>query len=248
MVRPHCLNTLDGTVLSQCRDRHTNEDWIPFLGQIDRHTPKGKQVHIIADNYAAHKHPNVQRWLTRHKRFQMHYPPTSASWLNMVERFFRDITQQRIRRGVFHSVAELITAIKDYVENNRQPKPFIWTAKACDILQNVTRAKRALNKIASRSFDPSFTHEAESRPLHDFRFAGETIRTEEDGRAESRSKTRRRYSFPPVCIPKLSNISAAVRNRITWLFWRTARVARKIGTRRSCPNGTPKSGWPMSLS
>jgi hypothetical protein len=80
----------------------------------------------------------------------MHYTPTSASWLNMVERFFRDITQQRIRRGVFHSVAELITAIKDYVENhNRQPKPFIWTAKACDILQKVTRAKRALNKIAS---------------------------------------------------------------------------------------------------
>jgi hypothetical protein len=79
----------------------------------------------------------------------MHYTPTSASWLNMVERFFRDITQQRIRRGVFHSVAELITAIKDYVENNRQPKPFIWTAKACDILQNVTRAKRALNEIAS---------------------------------------------------------------------------------------------------
>jgi transposase len=144
------LNTLDGTVLSQCRDRHTNEDWIAFLGQIDRHTPKEKQVHIIADNYAAHKHPNVQRWLTRHKRFQMHYTPTSASWLNMVERFFRDITQQRIRRGVFHSVAELITAIKDYVENhNRQPKPFIWTAKACDILQKVTRAKRALNKIAS---------------------------------------------------------------------------------------------------
>ncbi len=144
------LNTLDGTVLSQCRDRHTHEDWIAFLAQIDRQTPKGKQLHIIADNYAAHKHTNVQRWLARHKRFQMHYTPTSASWLNMVERFFRDITQQRIRRGVFYSVGELITAIKEYVENhNRQPKPFIWTAKASDILQKVTRAKRALHKIAS---------------------------------------------------------------------------------------------------
>lgn len=144
------LNTLDGTVLSQCRDRHTNEDWIAFLRQIDRSTPKDKQVHIIADNYAAHKHINVQRWLGKHKRFQMHYTPTSASWLNMVERFFRDITQQRIRRGVFHSVGELTAAIEEYVEkHNRQPKPFIWTAKASDILQKVTRAQQALNKFAS---------------------------------------------------------------------------------------------------
>jgi len=145
------LNTLDGTVLSQCRDRHTNEDWIAFLGQIHRNTPKDKQIHVIADNYAAHKHPNVQRWLARRKRFHMHYTPTSASWLNMVERFFRHITQQRIRRGVFHSVAELVAAIDAYVENhNRQPKPFIWTAKASDILQKVTRAHRTLNKFAPK--------------------------------------------------------------------------------------------------
>ena len=144
------LNTLDGTVFSQCRDRHTNEDWIALLGQINRHVPKEKQVHIIADHYAAHKHPNVQRWVARHKRFHIHYTHTSASWLKMVERFFRDFTQQRIRRGVFHSVAELINAIQEYVENhNRQPKPFIWTAKASDILQKITRAKRILNKSAS---------------------------------------------------------------------------------------------------
>ena len=144
------LNTLDGTVLSQCRDRHTNEDWIAFLRLIHKQTPAGKQIHIIADNYSAHKHPNVQRWLTRHKRFHLHYTPTSSSWLNMVERFFRDITQNRIRRGVFRSVPELISSIDDYVEqHNRDPKPFIWTAKASDILQKVTRARRSLDKVQS---------------------------------------------------------------------------------------------------
>jgi transposase len=144
------LNTLDGSVLSQCRDRHTNEDWIAFLRLIDKETPKNKQIHIIADNYAAHKHPNVQRWLGKHKRFCVHFTPTSASWLNMVERFFRDITQQRIRRGVFHTVPELIPAINGYVtQHNRSPKPFIWTAKASDILQKVTRARRSLDKVQS---------------------------------------------------------------------------------------------------
>ncbi|MDQ2948125.1 MAG: IS630 family transposase, partial [Acidobacteriota bacterium] len=123
------LNTLDGTVLSQCRDRHTNEEWIAFLRLIDKQTPKDKQLHIIADNYSAHKHPNVQRWLENHPRFHVHYTPTSASWLNMVERFFRDITHNRIRRGAFHSVTQLIAAINDYIaQHNRAPKPFIWTA------------------------------------------------------------------------------------------------------------------------
>jgi transposase len=139
------LNTLDGSVLSQCRDRHTNEDWIAFLRLIDRQTPAEKQVHIIADNYSAHKHPNVERWLARHRRFHMHYTPTSSSWLNMVERFFRDITQKQIRRGVFRSVPELVGAIDHYVaQHNQNPKPFIWTAKASDILQKVTRARRSL--------------------------------------------------------------------------------------------------------
>ena len=144
------LNTLDGTVLSQCRDRHTNEDWIAFLSLIHKQTPARKQIHVIADNYSAHKHPNVQRWLTKHKRFHVHYTPTSSSWLNMVERFFRDITQNQIRRGVFRSVPELITSIESYVaRHNRDPKPFIWTAKASDILQKVTRARRSLNKAQS---------------------------------------------------------------------------------------------------
>lgn len=144
------LNTLDGRVLSQCRERHTNQDWIAFLRLIHRLTPKDKQLHIIADNYATHKHSNVVRWLARHKRFHMHYTPTSASWLNMVERFFRDITHNRIRRGVFRSVPELIDAVEDYVaKHNREPKPFIWTAKASDILQKVSRARRSLDKVRS---------------------------------------------------------------------------------------------------
>jgi transposase len=145
------LNTLTGEVLSQCRPRHTNQDWLAFLRSIDRHTPKDKQIHILADNYSPHKHANVKAWLKRHKRFHMHFTPTSASWLNMVERFFRDITQRRIRRGIFRSVPELIAAIDEYIRNhNRAPKPFIWTAKASDILEKVTRARRTLDKVASK--------------------------------------------------------------------------------------------------
>jgi transposase len=144
------LNVLDGTVLSQCRSHHNHQDWISFLRLLDRQTAKEKTIHVIADNYSAHKHANVQRWLDRHKRFQIHYTPTSASWLNMVERFFRDLTTQRIRRGVFRSVDDLINAIEDYIHNhNQQPKPFIWTAKASDILEKVTRSRRALDKVAS---------------------------------------------------------------------------------------------------
>ncbi len=144
------LNTLNGKVLSQCRDRHTHEDWIAFLRLIDRQTPSDKQIHVIADNFSPHKHPNVQRWLHRHKRFHVHYTPTSSSWLNMVERFFRDITHNRIRRGIFRSVPELITAIEQYIaQHNRDPKPFIWTARASDILEKVTRARRSLDKVHS---------------------------------------------------------------------------------------------------
>jgi transposase len=145
------LNTLTGEVLSQCRPRHTHQDWLAFLRLIAHHTPEDKQIHIIADNYSPHKHPNVKAWLQRHKRFHMHFTPTSASWLNMVERFFRDITQRRIRRGVFRSVAELTDAIEKYIGNhNKAPKPFIWTAKASDILEKVARGRRTLDKVASK--------------------------------------------------------------------------------------------------
>ena len=121
------------------------------VSQEDRsqHT-RAKELHLIVDNYATHKHPEVLAWLARHPRFHIHFTPTSASWLNMVERFFRDITDKRIRRGVFASVAELEAAINDYIAvHNTRPKPFIWTAQASDILAKVTRARAVLNKNTS---------------------------------------------------------------------------------------------------
>ena len=140
------LSTLDGSLISCCQPRHRHEEWLVFLRQIHRETPKGKEVHLICDNYATHKHPRVQAWLAKHPRFHVHFTPTSASWLNMVERFFRDLSTQRLERGVFRSVPELTAAIKDYVTvHNKNPKPFIWTAKAADILQKVIRANRRLS-------------------------------------------------------------------------------------------------------
>jgi transposase len=140
------LNVLDGQVIAQCQKRHRHIEWLKFLRQIERETPKGKALHLIADNYATHKHPVVQAWLARHPRFTMHFTPTSASWLNMVERFFRDITVKRLRRGVFTSVPELVTAIEEYItHHNTNPKAFIWTKSARDILQKVIRANSRLS-------------------------------------------------------------------------------------------------------
>jgi len=140
------LSVLDGQVISQCQQRHRHIEWLKFLKQIDRETPKDKALHLIADNYATHKHPKVQEWLAKHPRITMHFTPTSASWLNMVERFFRDISEKRLRRGVFTSVQELVTAIDEYVaHHNTSPKPFIWTKSARDILQKVIRANNHLS-------------------------------------------------------------------------------------------------------
>ena len=144
------LNTLGGMVISQCMPRHRHQEWLRFLRQIDRETPPALKLHLIADNYATHKHPRVQAWLAKHPRFHMHFTPTSASWLNMVERFFRDLTDKQLSRGVFHSVAELIAAIERYIaQHNRNPKPFIWTARASDILAKVAKARAKLNKFQS---------------------------------------------------------------------------------------------------
>jgi transposase len=144
------LNTLDGKVIHTCMPQHRHQEWIKFLKLIDQQTPQDKQLHLIVDNYATHKHPKVTAWLKRHPRFHTHFTPTSSSWLNMVERFFRDLTVNRIRRGTFGSVKELIHAIEQYLlANNQNPKPFIWTAKASDILEKVTRARRKLDKLAS---------------------------------------------------------------------------------------------------
>jgi transposase len=112
--------------------------------------PADKEVHIICDNYATHKHAKVKAWQMRNKRFHFHFTPTSASWLNMVERFFRDITENQLRRGVFKSLQELLDAIDEYLaKHNENPKPFIWTAKASDILEKVKRGRDKLNKLQS---------------------------------------------------------------------------------------------------
>lgn len=125
------LDALQGDVISMCEDRHRHQEWLKFLRVIDDIVPPKKQIHMIVDNYATHKHPKVSRWLSRHPRFHMHFTPTGCSWLNMVERFFRDLTQNRLRRGTFHSIEELIQAIGNYIDHhNESPKPFIWTAKA----------------------------------------------------------------------------------------------------------------------
>jgi transposase len=140
------MSTLDGSVISMCDDRHRHQEWLKFLRVIDDLTPSDKELHLIADNYATHKHPKVQKWLARHPRFHMYFTPTSSSWLNMVERFFRDLTEHRLRRGIFRDVEELILAIGDYIDkHNDKPKPFVWTAKAADILEKVKRARVVLD-------------------------------------------------------------------------------------------------------
>ena len=140
------MDALDGTVISMCDDRHRHQEWLKFLRVIDYVTPPQKDLHLIVDNYATHKHPKVQRWLARHPRFHIHFTPTSSSWLNMVERFFRDLTQNRLRRGTFHDPEDLIIAIEEYIgKHNQKPKPFMWTAKASDILEKVKRARRTLD-------------------------------------------------------------------------------------------------------
>jgi transposase len=144
------LNTLDGTVISMCQDRHRHEEWLKFLRLIDRRTPKGLTLHLIVDNYATHNHAEVKAWLAKHPHFVIHFTPTSAAWLNMVERFSRDISENRIRRGSFSRVDELKLAISRYIDqHNEKPKPFIWTAMATDILAKVTRA-RAASTLATK--------------------------------------------------------------------------------------------------
>src|SRR3954470_183143 len=142
------LDMLEGRLIGRCMPRHRHQEFIKFLKQIDAETPPDVDLHLIVDNYATHKHPRVKAWLKRHKRFHLHFIPTSSSWLNLVERWFREITDKRIRRGVFKSVAQLIEAIRAYIEaHNESPRPFVWTAKAEDILEKVRRARAVLDKI-----------------------------------------------------------------------------------------------------
>jgi transposase len=142
------LDVATGRVIGQCMQRHRHQEWLSFLRRIDAETPKHLDVHLIADNYATHKHAKVRAWLKRHPRFHMHFTPTSASWLNQVERFFGLITEDRIRCGVFKSVAELQAAIQEYLEDhNANPKPFVWTASATAILEKVARGRQALESL-----------------------------------------------------------------------------------------------------
>jgi transposase len=136
------LNVLEGRVIGQCLPRHRHQEFLKFLRQLDREFPKELPLHLILDNYGTHKHPNVKQWLTKHPRFQLHFTPTSSSWLNLVERWFRELTQKRLRRGVFRSVPELIAGIEEFLAGyNQDPKPFVWTASANAIIEKVSRCK-----------------------------------------------------------------------------------------------------------
>jgi hypothetical protein len=144
------LNVLTGMVIGQCLPRHRNEEFLKFLRLIDRQVPKSLQVHLIVDNYGTHTHPNVTAWLAKHPRFHLHFTPTSSSWLNLVERWFRELTDKAIRRGVFGSVPDLVTAIEEYLTaTNDNPEPFVWTATAQQILEKVRRGRVALDAIAN---------------------------------------------------------------------------------------------------
>ena len=142
------LDVLTGKVIGTCLPKHRHSEFLTFLKIIDAEVPGGLEVHLILDNYATHKHPNVQAWLGKHPRFQLHFTPTSSSWLNLVERWFRELTEKALRRGVFHSVPDLIASIEAYLDaHNDNPKPFTWTATTEDILAKVARGRVALQAV-----------------------------------------------------------------------------------------------------
>src|ERR671938_38630 len=142
------LNVLDGTVVGRCMQRHRHQEFIRFLNAVEAAVPAGKLIHAILDNYGPHKHPKVRAWLERHPRWTFHFTPTSASWLNAVEGFFAKLTKRRLRRGVFGSLVELQAAINRFLaETNRDPKPFVWTARPEHILEKVRRGNQALDAI-----------------------------------------------------------------------------------------------------
>lgn len=142
------LSMLDGTVIGDCMPRHRHQEFIRFLKKIDRDTPSDLALHLIVDNYGTHKHPRVKSWIRRHPRVHLHFIPTSSSWLNMVERWFREITDKRIRRGIFRSVPELIAAIEGYLKNhNQKPKVFVWTASVERIMTKIAKCKEALETL-----------------------------------------------------------------------------------------------------
>ena len=139
-----------GEVIATCMKRHRHQEWIKFLKLIDERTPPELDLHLIVDNYATHKHEKVRQWLKRHPRFHVHFIPTSSSWLNVVEGFFRNLDQKRLKRDAFQSVPQLIDAIMEYIDgHNDDPKPIVWTKAADEIIEKVGRARAKLNKSAT---------------------------------------------------------------------------------------------------
>ena len=142
------LNYLDGKILSRTEPRHTHVEWLRFLKQLERETPADQELHLIVDNYATHTHAKVRQWMERHPRFALHFTPTGSSWMNLVERFFADLTQDCVREGSFRSVKQLIEAIEEFLEvRNEEPKRYIWRAKGEDILRKIEKAREALNLV-----------------------------------------------------------------------------------------------------
>jgi len=142
------LSMLDGKVIGDCMQRHRHQEFIRFLKRIDNRTPAELDLHLIIDNYGTHKHPRVQAWLRRHPRFHLHFIPTSSSWLNLVERWFREITDKRLRRGTFENVPALIKAITDYLEcHNQNPKVFVWSASVERIMVKIAKCKEVLDAL-----------------------------------------------------------------------------------------------------
>ena len=142
------LNYLDGKILSRTETRHTHVEWLRFLKQLDREAPSDQQLHLIVDNYATHKHEKVRKWLKRHPRVILHFTPTGSSWMNLVERFFADLTADCVREGSFESVRELIDAIDEFLAvRNEEPKRYVWRAKGEDILRKIEKARAALELV-----------------------------------------------------------------------------------------------------
>jgi transposase len=143
------LDVLSGKAIVQCLPRHRHTEFLKFLKTINAEVPAGLEIHLVLDNYSTHKHAKVKAWLAKHPPFHLHFTPTSSSWLNLVERWFRELTDKALRRGVFHSVPDLIAAIEAYLEaNNDDPKPFVWTATAEEILVKVARGRVALEAVS----------------------------------------------------------------------------------------------------
>ncbi|MDG6414824.1 IS630 family transposase, partial [Pseudomonas syringae] len=142
------LDYLEGKLISSIERQHRHQEWLDFLKKINRETPKHLRLHLIVDNYATHKHPKVKAWLEKYKRFHMHFTPTSSSWMNMVERFFRDITVY-LRDGSFSSIRELESSITTFLAlRNAQPTRYVWSAKGEDILNKIQRARAATSTQA----------------------------------------------------------------------------------------------------